>query len=164
VRVLGGSARFYPQEITVVGTDMGGPIGLMGAIEFPVVPLAFGESMLFAQNGAGMGGGFDPLTGTVTFNFILLAVDADGDAASMDMTLTTSTVWERNESGNPVAISGTPRDPGSGLLRLVGISKIPDNAGNGGEDHLVIVEILASLTFGTSISSSNPEPISRIGG
>ena len=164
VRILGGSAQFYPQAINVVGTDMGGPIGLMAQLEFPIVSLAFGESMLFAQVGAGISGGWDSMTGNVQLQVPLQAVDADGDAAPMQLVLTTGTAMERNESGNVVAISGTPRNPGSGLLRLVGIVKIPVGYKNGGEDHLAVFEILASLTFGTSISSSNPAPIGRIGG
>jgi hypothetical protein len=162
VRVLGGTARFYPQQINVVGTDMGGPIGLMGAVEFPIVSLAFGESMLFAQL-AGVSGGWDSMTGNVQLQLPIQAVDADGDAAPMQLVLTTGTAMERNESGNVVAISGSPRNPGSGLLRLVGIAKIPTGFKNGGEEHLAVFEILASLTFGTSISS-NPVPMGLIGG
>jgi len=162
VRVLGGTARFYPQQINVVGTDMGGPIGLMGAVEFPIVSLAFGESMLFAQL-AGVSGGWDSMTGNVQLQMPIQAVDADGDAAPMHLVLTTGTAMERNESGNVVAISGSPRNPGSGLLRLVGIAKIPTGFKNGGEEHLAVFEILASLTFGTSISS-NPAPMGLIGG
>ena len=118
--------------------------------------------MLFAQL-AGVSGGWDSMTGNVQLQMPIQAVDADGDAAPMQLVLTTGTAMERNESGNVVAISGSPRNPGSGLLRLVGIAKIPTGFKNGGEEHLVVFEILASLTFGTSISS-NPAPMGLIGG
>jgi hypothetical protein len=164
VRVLGHEAGFYPQAIDVLGTDMGGPLNLLGPVDFPVVPLAFGGSILFAQLGVPASGGWDARSGQVTLQIPIQAVDADGDAAPMQLVLTTGTAMERNQAGAVVAISGTPRDPRSGICRLVGISKIPVGFKNNGEQHLVIVEILASLTFGTSISSSDPAPIGRIGG
>jgi hypothetical protein len=81
------------------------------------------------------------------------AVDSDGDAAPIPMRLTTGTIVARNDAGVVVSISGTPRS-GDGLVRLVGIDKIPTGFNNGAEEQLVVVEILASLRFGTSLTQS----------
>jgi hypothetical protein len=165
VRILGSSATFYPQEIGVIGTDAGGPISLTGAMRFPQVPLAFGESMLFAQITGGAAGGFDPFTGEVQLQLPVQAVDSDGDAAPLNLRLTTGTVMARNEAGIVVSISGTPRAQGTGIMRLVGIEKIPPGFRNGAEEHLAVFEILASLTFGnTTIGPSKPSKLGRIGG
>ena len=163
VRLLGSSATFYPQEIPIVGQNVGGPLNLIEHLEFPVVPLAFGESMLFAPT-SGAVGSFDSLTGDVHLELGVQAVDSDGDAAPLLFTMTTGTTYARNEAGVVVSISGTPRAADSGMLRLVGIQKIPVGYRNGAEQHLVVVEILAALDFGTTISPQRPPRMGRLGG
>ncbi|MCP3979811.1 MAG: hypothetical protein GY716_10855 [bacterium] len=149
---LGSATSFYPQQIAV--EHFAGPLTLQQPIQFPVLPLALGESMLFAQTG-GIAGAYDPATGTVTLEVPLAAVDSDGDAAPMAMTLTTGTVFERNEAGVVISVSGTPRSAGNGLLKLVGVKKIPRGFGNGGQDKLVTIEILATLQFGNSNTTAS---------
>ena len=78
--------------------------------------------------------------------------------------MTTGTSFGRNQAGVVVSISGTPRAADTGIVRLVGIQKIPMGYRNGAEQHLVIVEILASLDFGSSIQPSAPSRLDRIGG
>jgi hypothetical protein len=161
---MGHTATFYPQQIPILGNQSGGPIGLTGRVEFPQVPLAFGESMLFTQLTA-TSGAFDPLTGTVTLQVQLQAVDADGDAAPLMLNLTTGTAVNRGPSGLVVALTGTPRVPESGVLRLVAIEKIPSGYKNGAEEQLAVFEILASLSFG-ELANSTPrsDAFGRIGG
>jgi hypothetical protein len=146
IRMLGAAAMFYPQELGVIGSDMGGAMNLAQAFQFPQVPLAFGESMLFSQVGPSVGA-YDPATGSVTIQVPVQAMDTDGDAAPLTLNLTTGTVVARNESGKLVQLSGSPRAE-AGALRLVAIERIPVGFKNGAEEHLVVLEILASLNFG----------------
>jgi hypothetical protein len=162
VRLLGAAATFYPQDIPVLGGTIGGALGLGQVVQFPQVPLAFGESMVFAATSAGMGS-FDSGSGSVQIQVPVQAVDADGDAAPMTLNLTTGTVSALNESGQLVTISGTPRASANGVLRLVAIEKIPVGYKNGAEEHLAVFEILASLNFGTSPTKST-RSFGRLGG
>jgi hypothetical protein len=164
VRLLGAVASFYPQALPVAGSDAGGPFAVNGSFEFPQVPLAFGESMVFAQAGNPTGG-FDALTGQVILQLPVQAVDSDGDAAPIVLNLTTATVVTRNESGVVVSITGSPRVSDTGMLRLVAIEKIPAGFDNGAEQHLIVVEMLASLTFSpTTNSRPGLDGFRRIGG
>jgi hypothetical protein len=165
VRLLGAVATFYPQELPVLGSDGGGAFALASPLEFPHVPLAFGESMVFAQAGD-PSGGFDAMTGEVLLQLPIQAIDSDGDAAPIVVHFTTSTVVARNESGVVVSLSGTPRVPNSGMLRMVAIEKIPPGFRNGAEQRLVVFEILASLTFSPTLDPSRPglDGFRRIGG
>lgn len=148
VTLLGTSIAFYPQQIGVVGTDRGGPVQLSWPIQFPVVPLAFGESMAISQSGPSSGA-FNVSTGELVLRVPLIVVDSDGDGAAMNVQLTTGTTFGRNDAGLVVSMTGSPRVPESKVLKLVGLEKIPTGYGNGAEDHLVAFEILALLDFGT---------------
>ncbi|MFQ5767234.1 MAG: hypothetical protein ACE5ID_04545 [Acidobacteriota bacterium] len=152
--LLGSTAHFYPHQVAVNGTNLGGPTSLMQPIQFPLVPLGMGESVLFNQTGIAAGT-FDAGTGQVTLNLPLQVVDSEGDAAPLEMQVTTGTVFARNESGLVVSLTGAPRQPGSGLVHLVGIGKIPPGYGNSAENQPVYLEILATMTFGTSIQTSS---------
>jgi len=149
--LLGSSVGFYPQQIDVLGADLGGPVQLVGTIVFPHVSLAFGESMVF-QPGGPVSGTFDAGSRHVSLVVPLLAVDSDNRAAPLNLKLTTGTAFGRTEEGNVVSLSGAPRDPGSGLLKLVAIEQIPRGSQSSVEGHAVTVEIVARLTFGTSIA------------
>lgn len=151
VTLLGATVQFYPQSIDVLGADMGGVLQLVQPIRFPSVALAFGESLAFAQNGP-VTGNFDPGAGQVSLHVPVTLVDSDGDAAPLMLALTTGTTVGRNDAGIVVSLTGNARDPGSGFLKLVGIGKVPVGFNNGAEDHLVAVEVLATLTFATSIA------------
>jgi hypothetical protein len=147
VTLLGTTARFYPQQVGVVGGG-GGPFQLIEPIRFPMVPFAFGESMMLAQSGA-VSGSFNALAGQVDLIVPMAAVDSDGDAAPMVVSLTTGTAVGRNDDGVVVSLTGSPRDPASGVLKLVALHPIPVGFQNGAEQHLVAIEVLAVLNFGT---------------
>jgi hypothetical protein len=166
VRIMGSVATFYPQRLNVAGADLGGALSIADAVQFPTVPLAFGESMLFAQAGSALPGSWDPASGQVYFELPLQAVDADGDAAPIKLRLTTGTAMARNEAGIVVSITGTPRVADTGILRLVAVEKIPVGFKNGGEERLAVFEILANLTFGDVNGPSGPgkNGFGRIGG
>lgn len=149
--LIGKVVRFYPQEIGVLGGDAGGPLQLVGAMAFPIVPLAFGESMAFTQAGA-VAGVFNSTMGQVDLTLPLAAVDSDGDAAPLMVTLTTGTIAAPNDDGIVVSLTGSARNPSSGLLKLVGIQRIPVGFNNNAEDRIVTIEVLATLTFGSTIA------------
>jgi hypothetical protein len=156
--LIGSTVQFYPQEVIVLGTVQGGPFNLVQPIQFPLVPLAFGESMLFGQTGLAAGT-FDPGSGQVALEFVLEAVDSEGHSAPLIVPMTTGTAVARNDAGMVVSMVGTPRNPGTGLVKLVGIGKIPMGFRNGAENRAVFVEILATLNFGTTISAlAAPRP------
>jgi hypothetical protein len=138
-------------------------MALAQPLQFPQVPLAFGESMLFSQI-APVSGAYSPSSGDVQLQIPVQAIDTDGDAAPLTLNLTTGTVVARNESGKLVTLSGSPRAPKAGVLRLVAIEKIPVGYKNGAEEHLVVFEILASLSFGTSNNEPSESGLGRIGG
>ncbi len=149
--LLGSGSRFSTQQVSVQGTNQGGPISLQGFMEFPLVLLAFGESMLFSQS-AMAAGSFESVTGEVNLQLPVVAIDSDGNAAPMVISLTTGTTIARNSTGAVVSLTGNPRIAGSGLLKMVGIGKIPTGFRNGAEDHIVFIEIIGTLNFGASIS------------
>ncbi len=149
VTLLGSSVTFYPQQIDVLGGDGGGPLELLGGISFPAVGFAFGESMVFNPTGS-ITGTFDSQTRQLSLNVPIAAVDSDGDAAPIMLHLTTGMAAGKNDSGIVVSLSGSPRDPASGVLKLVGIQPIPVGHRNGAENHLMFVEVPGRLTFGTS--------------
>ena len=142
-----------PQGVRVLGANAGGAIQLAELIQFPIVPLAFGESMLISQAGAGSGV-FDASTGTVRLQLPLVIVDSDGNAAPLLVELTTGTSYGRNDAGIVVSLSGSPRMPDSGWLKLVGLQKIPVGYRNGAEDNLMTFEILGQLSFNSGAPSS----------
>lgn len=150
-RLIGSSNTFYPQRIQVDGSPSGGPISLRQPIQFPRIAWAMGESMDFKQVGA-VAGTFDPQTGRVDLNVPLAAVDLDNRAAPLPLLLTTDTVMARDETGLLVSFTGTARNPSSGILKLVGVQKIPVGYGNSAEQQLAVFEILASLDFDTAPS------------
>jgi hypothetical protein len=164
VRLMGSYATFYPQRLSVAGADLGGALTIAGALQLPTVPLAFGESMLFAQAGAAAAGSWDPASGEVRIDLPVQAVDADGDAAPINVRLTTGTAMARNEAGIVVSLTGTPRVPRTGILRLVAVEKIPVGFRNGGEEHLAVFEILANLSFDNGPSGPAKSGFGRIGG
>ncbi len=147
--LMGTMNRFYPQQIGVSGSESGGAFGLVTGIQFPKIPLAFGQSMTFAQNGPATGQ-YDHSSGQTELRMILDATDSNGRTAPVDMRLTTGSVVTRNNSGVLISVNGQPRVGSSGQLRLVGIGKIPLNFGNAAEQQLVMVDIIASLAFGSS--------------
>lgn len=163
VRVMGSQATFYPQALGINGSDLGGPLSVIDALQFPTVPLAFGESMLFSQSGGLVGGSYDPASGSLELQLQAQAIDSDGDAAPLNLALTTGTVLARNEAGNLVQMSGSPASS-SGILRLVAIEKIPVGFKNGGEEHLAVFEILAQIDFGNGNSTPSVHSFGRIGG
>jgi hypothetical protein len=158
VTLIGSTVRFYPQEVLLLGGVQGGAFNLMQPIQFPLVPLAFGESMLFSQNGPAAGT-YDPGSGQVAMEIVLQAVDSEGHAAPLSISLTTGTALARNDAGVVVSLVGSPRNPGTGLVKLVGIGKIPMGFRNGAENRTVFVEILATLDFGSNITAlAAPSP------
>jgi hypothetical protein len=154
ISLIGHSNYFYPQDVVVVGADLGGPLTLVQPILFPGIPMAFGETMQFSQVG-GVGGTFDPASGRVDLQLSMAAVDADGASAPMTVLLTTDTTYARNEAGIVVSITGSPRMPDSGILKLVGIQTIPLGFSHSAEGHLVAIEILGQLTFGTQVTQGS---------
>jgi hypothetical protein len=70
------------------------------------------------------------------------------------MQLTTGSVAARNPHGVLIPINGESRSA-AGLLRLVGITKIPDGYGNGAAQELVMVELIATLQFASTTSDSS---------
>jgi hypothetical protein len=63
-----------------------------------------------------------------------------------------------------VSATGAARERDTGILKLVGMARVPSGFSNGGENHLLVVEVLASLEFGTSIDSpSRPSRLSGLG-
>jgi hypothetical protein len=153
VTLLGTSARFSPQGVHMLGKDVGGVLQMPEVLQFPQVPLAFGESMVISQAGAGSGV-FEPATGNVKLQVPLVVVDSDGNAAPLVVELTTGISYGRNDAGMVVSISGTPRVPGSGWLKLVGLQRIPVGYRNGAEDNLMSFEILGQLSFNGGAGSS----------
>jgi len=151
VGLIGHFNYFYPQELGVIGADMGGPLTLVQPIQFPAIPVAFGETLRFAQMG-GIAGSFDPSSGQVNLELTLAAIDGDGGTAPMALFLTTGTTYARNEAGIVVSMTGSPRMPDTGVLKLAGIQTIPLGYNHSAEGHMVTVEILAQLTFGTQAS------------
>lgn len=147
--LMGTSNQFYPQQVGVYGSASGGNFSLAGTLQFPKIPLAFGQSVAFTQNGSAVGT-FDPGSGQVTISLALSAIDSNGNAAPVQMVLTTGMVQTRNTSGVLISMTGQSRIPGTGQLRLVGIGKIPPNHRNQAEEQLVMVDLLASLGFGSS--------------
>ncbi|MCP3979808.1 MAG: hypothetical protein GY716_10840 [bacterium] len=155
IALLGSQNTFSPQALGVVGADLGGALSLTNKIQFPIVSLALGESMLFDQTG-GISGTFDPATGQVNLQLPLAAIDSDGFAAPMLVNLTTGLSHGRNEAGIVVELAGTARAPGSGLLKLVALHKIPRGYRNAAQSQLLGIEILARLDFGTEVAPSSP--------
>lgn len=153
VTLLGTSVRFSPQGIRLEGSPQGGSIGVQELIQFPLVPLAFGESMQILQAGPGAGV-FNPAAGAFKLQLPLVVVDNDGDAAPVLVELTTGTSYGRNDAGIVVSLSGSPRAADSGWLKLVGLQKIPVGFRNGAEDHLVMFEILGRLSFNSQARSA----------
>jgi len=152
VTIAGYGNTFYPQEIGLVGSEAGGGLGLAQPIQFPTVFMSFGQSVLPSQQGAVVGT-WDPASGNVDLQMPVAFVDSDGDAAMVQIALTTRTAFARDASGDVIALSGTPRQPGSNLVRLVALAKMP--RGPMMLDGFVAqVEILARLDFSTSVSSS----------
>ncbi len=160
--LLGSLNSFYPQQVGVLGSATGGSFSLTSALQLPRVPLAFGQSMLFNQAGAA-GGEFDASSGQVTLHLLIEAVDSNGNAAPLNVDMTTGTVYARNSSGVLISMSGQPRAPDSGLMQLVGVGKIPAASPdgtryrNGGEQQLVIIDIKASLSFPSSTRQPSSE-------
>jgi hypothetical protein len=66
------------------------------------------------------------------------------------MNLSTGTVVTRNSSGVLISLTGQPRTPGTGQLRLVGVAKIPPGYRNQAEEQLVMVDLYGVLGFGSS--------------
>jgi hypothetical protein len=152
VRLAGSDNTFYPQTIGLVGHESGGGLGLVQPIQFPMVFYSFGQSVLLSQQGP-VSGTWDPATGQVTLQMPVAFVDSDGDTAVVQLELTTGTAFARNAQNEVVAMTGTPRQPGSGLARLVGLEKLEGPAMMY-EGHLAQFEVLARIDFATSISSS----------
>jgi hypothetical protein len=162
VTLFGRTTRFSPQDVGVLGTDLGGPWSLMQPIQFPLISYAFGETMMLAQSGAASGT-FDPATGQVNLQIPIDAIDSLGRAAPLLVPLTSGTTYVRNDAGIVVALTGDPRAPDSGLVRLVGAGQIPYGYNNAAARRVIFIEILAALRFGTTISSiSNPGAELRI--
>lgn len=151
VSLAGSSAGFYPQQIPVLGADLGGPVLLTSSIGFPMVSLAFGETMQFLPAGP-VSGEFNAASNQVLLRVPVFAVDSDGHQALINLELTTGTAFGRTDEGIVVSATGFPRDPQSGMLKLVDIKQIPRGSSNSVEGHPVAVEIWAQLTFGTSIA------------
>lgn len=149
VSLMGTTNRFYPQQVGVFGSESGGSFSLASSLQWPKIPLAFGQSMLIMQTGASVGT-YDRSSGQVSIAVSLSATDSNGNAAPIPMTLTTGTVVNRNSSGVLISVTGQPRAGNSGELRLVGIAKIPRGFKNQAEEQLVIVDLSASLGFGSS--------------
>lgn len=150
VRLAGSTVDFSSQEIGIIGSNQGGRLVLAQPIGFPQVALAFGESMAITQVDP-PSGEFDASTGMVTLSVALEVTDSEGDSAPVVMTLTTATAMGLNQAGDTVSITGSPRDPATGLVRLVGLEQIPVGFDNGGEGSLLTVEIVASLEFGSAV-------------
>jgi hypothetical protein len=150
--LLGTSNQFYAQQLSVVGSAAGGSFGLGSSLQLPRIPLAFGQSMSFAQTGPAAGS-FDAATGQVTLQVPIEAVDSNGNSAPLAVTLTTGTAVARNGSGVLVSITGQPRAPESGQLRLVGLGKIPIGFRNGAEEQLVSLDLHGSLAFTAPVSA-----------
>jgi hypothetical protein len=148
VSLLGTRNSFYPQQLGVLGAATGGAFSLASSVQVPHVPLAFGQSMEFSQQGAAVGN-FDPGSGQVSLSLPLQAVDSRGNAAPVVLSLTTGTVMTRNANGVLLSLTGEPRSV-QGRLRLVGMGKIPPGYGNGAEEQIVMVEILGNLSFPTT--------------
>jgi hypothetical protein len=148
VRLIGSVNTFYPQVIQVDGTEAGGPISLRGSIQFPRVSWAMGDSMDFKQTAPAVGS-YDRNTGQVELHVPVNAVDFDNRAAPLPLVLTTGTVVARDETGLVVSMTGSARSS-SGVLKLVGIQKIPVGYGNNAEQQLVVFELAASLEFGSA--------------
>jgi hypothetical protein len=158
IAVLGSSSTFYPQELGLVGASTGGALGVQGEMVFPQVALAFGESVAFKQSGP-ISGSFDPASGAVTLDLPLVAIDSDGKAAPLpQFQLTTGTAVERNDQGHVVAIAGAPRNPATGVVKLVAMRQIPVGYGHFAERSLVQLEMLAEISFGTAATGL---PLSR---
>lgn len=158
IGLMGSNTTFYPQQVGVVGAPTGGALGLSSEILFPQIALAFGESVAFKQTGP-VSGTFDAATGSVTLDLPITAIDSDGHAAPLpQFQLTTGTSVERNSQGIVVALTGAPRDPVSGLLKLVAMRQIPVGYSNSAEQQLVQMEILAALDFGTAATGPAGRP------
>lgn len=153
--LLGSANQFYPQQVSVAGSGAGGSFRLASNIELPRVLLAFGQSMLFSQNGSAAGT-FDPGSGEVSLSLPVQAVDANGYAAPFLLSLTTGTVVGRNNNGVLISVTGAPRSQDTGTLRLVGIGKIPTGFRNGAEEQFVTIQMQGSLTFPDATSSEVP--------
>ncbi len=162
LRLLGSTSAFYPQEIGIIGSAAGGPVTLNGSIEFPQLGLAFGESMIFTPTGP-ITGVWDSGTGQVDLQVPVNAIDSDGDAAPLVLNLTTGVAYGRNQSGVVISAAGTPRMPDSQILKLVAIAQIPVGYHNGAEQRLVTLEVLASMTFGSSTNQPRPTVFGRRG-
>lgn len=156
VRVLGSFNTFYPQQIAVAGSPSGGSLNLTQEIAFPQVTLSFGEFVGFRQTGPAVGL-FDAASGTVRIQVPMVAIDFDGDAAPLPLELTTGSVMARDDAGVVLSMTGSPRVPGTGLVHLVGIQKIPSLFNHGAEEQLVFFDILARLDLGTPLTPSSSD-------
>jgi hypothetical protein len=156
VTLLGTLNRFYLQQLPVLGTASGGSFTLSGALQFPSIPLAFGQSMQLSQRGPAVGT-FNSGTGQVVLSVAVDAVDSNGHSAPFVVQLTTGSVVTRNSNGVLITVAGESRSEGTGLMRLVGIAKIPEGYRNGAEMELVTFEILATLQFASPASDSTAE-------
>jgi hypothetical protein len=154
--LLGTTNEFDPQQVGVVGEGAGGPFTLASSLTLPRIPLAFGQSIAFSQTGAAEGS-CDTASGEVTLTLRLEAVDSNGNAAPITLALTTGTVVTRNANGALISLSGQARAAETGLLRLVGVAKIPTGFQNGAEDQIVTIEVLGSLTFPAAAAARTPD-------
>lgn len=152
LRLLGTANQFYAQQISVNGSAGGGSFSLGSALQMPRIPLAFGQSMEFSQNGSAVGS-YDPATGQVTMQLAISAIDSHGNSAPVVFSMTTGTIVSRNANGVLISVTGQPRSPDSGQLRLVGLAKIPTGFRNGAEEQLVTLDVVGSLTFAPPASA-----------
>ncbi len=160
--ILGSVNQFYPQQLLVFGSPNGGTFSLGGSLQLPRIALGFGQSMTFAQSGSAVGT-FDPGSGLVQLHLLIQAIDSNGRAAPLELSLTTASFPFRNNSGAYVSVSGSPRLP-SGDLRLVGAAKVPTNHGNSAEEQWVTIEIVGNLSFPQPESSGTGDPSGSGGG
>jgi hypothetical protein len=151
VRVEGSDNRFHPQEIGLLGHESGGNLGLSKPIQFPMIFLSFGQSILLTQQGPVIGS-WDPATGQVNLQLPVSFVDSDGDAALVQLELTTGTTYARDPEGEVLAMTGVPRQQ-DGLTKLVGLEKLV-GGGMFLDGSLAQIEILARIDFATSLTSS----------
>jgi len=160
VNLMGSSNIFSPQQVVVLGSASGGSFSLASPLSIPRIPLAFGQSMQFIQRGSAVGS-FDPGSGQVVLNVAVDSVDSSGHSAPFVVQLTTGSVVTRNTGGILVSVNGEARATGSGLLRLVGIAKIPEGYRSGAEMELVTFDLVATLQFA---APANDSPSASSGG
>ena len=150
ISILGSRSFLDAQEIQVGPATPPADWRTLDILEFPRIDLAFDEWVDLTQLGPGTGQ-IDEATGTVTLEVMVRMDDSSGGVAVFPLSLTTGTTNGTPPGGgapvcrglgsDPPVCEGTPRDPVSGVFRLVAIAEVPEQSSSTMRDQLLLVEL-----------------------